>query len=623
MTQIERIAYRESEVAEDDTRLVLQARDKGCDIDVTYADAITRGIEIAQAEFGPEICAEHGEAIIQEGKDTIYFMHIYGLANHPLAHFLDGADAYVSCEIEKRDGLADRFASLDEYPVRSAEQRHHEGALWAALTLLNPEVYEALLRRMEEEEEEADAAIERAESGADDEPKAAWKSKRRKKNWATISEDAVALRFAEAFSDALRYCHSAGAWHEWNKAAWTKDQTANVFDLIRAVAREVAAPAGGDDQKKAGKASFAAGVERFARADRALAVKADFWDRNPMLLGTPGGTVDLKTGVLRPSDRADGITKLTAVTPAATADCPIWLAFLHQATNGNAALIRFLQQWCGYCLTGDISEHALLFIYGPGGNGKGVFLNTVAKIFDAYHKTAPMETFTASNSDRHTTDLAGLHGARHVGVSETEEGKAWAESKIKSVTGGDPVSARFMRQDFFEYEPQYKLTIIGNHKPRLRNVDDAARRRLNIVPFIHKPAKVDPYLGDKLKAEWPAILRWAIDGCLDWQKNRLVRPKVVTDATAEYFEDQDSFAQWLEECCDVEIGNRYKTATSDDLFASWSGYARAAGIDASTKIAFGEKLRGANLEPYKNNGQRGWRFVQVRHPRTYGQKDDE
>lgn len=496
---------------------------RDCDVDSKYAAEIAEGTEVVRAEFA-EIWPEHGERIIDEAKTVLYTMAIFGMAYNPLANFLHGADVFVSRYVEGRESFADRFARFYEPAGR---QERLERTLWAVLSLLDQEVYEALLKRVEEEEA-ADAAIERAEeeSEADDEPKAAWKSKRRKKNWGPISEDAVALRFAEAFSDALRYCHSAGAWHEWNKAAWSKDQTGRAFDLIRAVAREVAAPAGGDDQKKAGKASFAAGVERFARADRALAVQADFWDRNPMLLGTPGGTVDLKTGVLRPSDRADGITKLTAVTPAATADCPIWMEFLRQATRGDGELIRFLQQWCGYCLTGDISEHALLFLYGGGGNGKGVFLNTVAKIFNAYHKTAPMETFTASKSDGHPTDLAGLHGARHVGVSETEEGKAWAESKIKSVTGGDPVSARFMRQDFFEYEPQYKLTIIGNHKPRLRNVDDAARRRLNIVPFIHKPAKVDPYLGDKLKAEWPAILRWMIDGCLDWQKIVLSAPRL-------------------------------------------------------------------------------------------------
>ena len=347
----------------------------------------------------------------------------------------------------------------------------------------------------------------------------------------------------------------------------------------------------------------------------------DFWDRNPMLLGTPRGTVDLTTGALRPSDPTDGITKLTAVAPAARAEAPTWLSFLNDATNGDGELIHFLQQWCGYCLTGDVSEHALLFLYGPGGNGKSVFLNTVAGAMLDYHVTAPMETFTASNSDRHPTDLAGLRGARLVAVSETEEGRAWAESKIKGVTGGDPVSARFMHQDYFEYKPLFKLTIIGNHKPRLRNVDDAVRRRFNIVPFIHKPANPDPRLEDKLRSEWPAILRWAIDGCLDWQKDRLVRPKVVTDATAEYFDDQDSFSQWLEECCDVEIGNRYKTATSDDLFASWSGHARAAGIEAGTKIAFGEKLRGARLEPYKSDRQRGWRFVQVRRPATFGTEE--
>ena len=515
--------------------LTLPFRDTGCDVDVRYADAIASGTEIAKAEFA-EIWAEHGDQIIEEGKQTLYVMHICGMAYNPLANFLDASDAFVSCDIEKRESFADRFA---RFHGSAGRWRRLEKAMWALWILLtDPEVYEALKKRMveeEQEQEEADAAMARDEREESEAPRKG----KRKKNWGPISEDAVALQFAASFSDMFRYCHSAGAWHEWDRAAWIKDQTGKAFDLIRAVAREVAAPAGGDDQKKAGKASFAAGVERFARADRALAVKADFWDRNPMLLGTPGGTVDLKTGVLRPSDRADGITKLTAVAPAPTADCPIWLEFLHQATNGDAELIRFLQQWCGYCLTGDISEHALLFVYGPGGNGKGVFLNTVAKIFDAYHKTAPMETFTASSSDRHTTDLAGLHGARLVAVSETEEGKAWAESKIKSVTGGDPVSARFMRQDFFEYEPLYKLTIIGNHKPRLRNVDDAMRRRVNMAPFIHKPAEVDPYLGDKLKKEWPAILRWMIDGCLDWQKNRLMRPKVVTDATAEYFEDQE------------------------------------------------------------------------------------
>ena len=154
-------------------------------------------------------------------------------------------------------------------------------------------------------------------------------------------------------------------------------------------------------------------------------------------------------------------------------------------------LQRFLQQMAGYCLTGDISEHALFFVYGTGGNGKGVFLNTVAGILGDYAATAAMDTFTASQGDRHPTDLAMLRGARLVTAAETEEGRAWAESRIKQLTGGDPITARFMRQDFFTFQPAFKLVIVGNHKPVLRNVDEAARRRFNIIPFTRKPPKPD------------------------------------------------------------------------------------------------------------------------------------
>ena len=147
-----------------------------------------------------------------------------------------------------------------------------------------------------------------------------------------------------------------------------------------------------------------------------------------------------------------------------------------------------------------------------------------------------------------------LRGARLVSATETEEGRAWAESRIKQLTGGDPISARFMRQDFFTYVPTFKLVFIGNHKPALRNVDDAARRRFNIVPFLHKPPTPDQHLEQKLRAEWPAILRWMIDGCLAWQRDGLVRPAIVAAATEEYFSEQDILRQWVEECC--EIGRR-------------------------------------------------------------------
>jgi putative DNA primase/helicase len=305
--------------------------------------------------------------------------------------------------------------------------------------------------------------------------------------------------------------------------------------------------------------------------------------------------VDLRTGVLRPAKREDYITKLTGCVPAEPGTPhPLWSRFLAEATAGDVGLQRFLQQIAGYCLTGTTTEHALFFVHGPGGNGKSLFLNIIAAILGAYATTAAMDTFTASQSDRHPTDLAKLNGPRMVAASETEEGRAWAESRIMALTGGDQISARFMRQDFFEFTPQFKLVIVGNHKPVLRNVNDAAKRRFNIIPFLHKPPKPDFGLEAKLKAELPAILRWALDGCQDWQANGLVRPAVVTEATAEYFSEQDSVAQWVAECCDT--GGRNVSDTTANLFSSWTTYAMANGEKPGTTKWFNQVLQRQGAE---------------------------
>ncbi len=354
------------------------------------------------------------------------------------------------------------------------------------------------------------------------------------------------------------------------------------------------------------------GVERFAQADRAFARTSDEWNRDPWLLGTPGGTVDLRTGVLRPARQEDHISRGAAVAPADRADCPLWLSFLEQATAGDRALVGFLQRWFGYCLTGVTGEHALLFVYGPGGNGKGVLLTTAAGIFADYAATAAMDTFTASKGDKHPTDLAMLHGARLVMTTETEEGHAWAEARIKALTGGDPITARFMRRDFFTYTPAFKLTISGNHKPALRNVDDAARRRFNVVPFLNKPDEPDRGLPDKLKAEWPGILRWMIEGCLAWQEGGLQRPRAVLDATAEYFAEQDLLAQWLEERC--ERGKDFGE-TGAALFASWRGFAQQRGEDGGSAKWFAATLERQGFHRTKDCKHfRGRGFLDLRLP---------
>ncbi len=443
-----------------------------------------------------------------------------------------------------------------------------------------------------------------------------------------LTEDGIGLAFTKAHQDLLRYDHSVGAWFQWTGKVWRKDETRLAFSWARRVCRETAkeAQATGKQLAILAKASTAAAVERFAQSDPALAVTSAIWDRDPYLLGTPGGTLDLRNGKLRDAVREDHITKLTGATPSDTADCPLWREFLKQVTANDEGMIRFLQQWCGYCLTGDITEHALLFAHGPGGNGKGVFLNTVAKAMGDYAATAAMDTFTASQTDRHPTDLAMLRGARLVTASETEEGRAWAESRIKTMTGGDRIRARFMRQDFFEYDPQFKLMIIGNHKPVLRNVDDAARRRFNMVPFVFKPPVKDTKLEEKLHAEWPGILRWMIDGCLDWQKNGLLRPEIVTKATAEYFGEQDIVQQWIEDAC--ERGS-LQFDTTAVLFRSWTDHAVANGEKPGTSKWFSQTLARLGYEAVKNtpgqHGKRGFKGISVRlaKDRTErGQTDD-
>lgn len=427
-----------------------------------------------------------------------------------------------------------------------------------------------------------------------------------------ITQDAVALAFAAKAAGWLRYDHDRKCWFTWDTVCWRQEKKPIGFQFARKLARMDAVGGSKSDLKEAGKSAFAAGVERFAQGDEKLSVTSEIWDRDPWLLGTPGGTVDLRTGLLRPARPEDNITKLTAVTPAASDDCPLWLEFVHFVTRKDAELNRFLQQWFGYCLTGDIREHALVFGYGPGRNGKGVLINTISGILGDYAVTAPMDTFTASRNASHPTDLAMLMGARLVAVSETERGRAWAESRIKTLTGGDPITARFMRQDFFTFLPEFKLFIVGNHKPILRNVDEAARQRFNIVPFLAVPKKKDLQLAEKLKPEWPAILRWCIDGGGDWIENGLVRPASVIAETEAYFAEQDVFAQWLEEKCDCEPGNRYKTETVGNLYAAWTAFAKAAAHEPGNRQTFSDELAGRGFERHRTTTAREFRGIQFR-----------
>jgi putative DNA primase/helicase len=275
---------------------------------------------------------------------------------------------------------------------------------------------------------------------------------------------------------------------------------------------------------------------------------------------------------------------------------------------------------CGYCLTGETREHTLAFLWGTGANGKSKFIEAISGCVGEYHRAAPIETFTASSSDRHPTDLAGLRGARLVTAVETEEGRRWAEPKIKTLTGGDKISARFMRQDFFEYVPQFKLLIAGNHKPGLRSVDEAIRRRFNLIPFAVTipPHERDQQLGDKLKAEWPGILAWMIEGCIAWQERGLDPPKAVTAATSAYLEAQDAISAWIDDQCERDPNAWERSQT---LFASWKAWAERSGEAYGDIKTFRDRLeaRGIYHKRQGGTGRTGYQGLAIKAQEEGGQ----
>jgi putative DNA primase/helicase len=307
-------------------------------------------------------------------------------------------------------------------------------------------------------------------------------------------------------------------------------------------------------------------------------------------------TLDLRTGLARPHRREDYNTKITAVAADERVPIPLWTEFLGTVTDHNKELQEYLQRLSGYCMTGVTIEHVLFFLYGTGANGKGVFLNTLHGIWGDYAAVASMETFIETKFPQHPTDLAMLAGVRLVIAQETEKGRAWAEAKVNSMTGGDPITARFMRQDFFTYTPKFKLVIAGNHKPSLRSVNEAVRRRLQLIPFtVTIPAeKRDKQLTEKLKAEWPGILNWALQGCLWWQKDGLQPPAIVREASEAYFTEEDAIGRWIEACCAVD---KAYSESSGALYRSWKKWAEDAGERPGSNKALTKTLDERGFSP--------------------------
>jgi putative DNA primase/helicase len=425
-----------------------------------------------------------------------------------------------------------------------------------------------------------------------------------------FSDEVLAQNFIEQRRTDLSYTASWGKWLLWDGRRWVQDEKLAAFSLVRQFCYEQAQQAESREAKGIASAGTVAAIERLARADQRIAVALNEWDIDPWVLNTPAGTIDLRTGIIRDCNPADKLTKIVGIAPDWNCPIPLWMAFLDTVTSGNPDLITYLQRVAGYSLTGSTAEHSIFFIFGTGANGKTTFINTITACTGEYHRVAPIETFTASSTERHPTELAGLRGARLVTAVETEEGRRWDESKIKALTGGDPISARFMRQDFFQFTPQFKLIIAGNHKPGLRSVDEAIRRRFNLIPFTRTipPADRDAGFPEKLKAELPGILAWMIDGCTAWQKQGLQPPQIVTDATYAYLEAEDGVSAWIEEHCRRDPDS---FATSTALFTSWSEWAAKHGEYVGTVRKLVSTLESKGFQPIRKKSARGFQGLRI------------
>ena len=446
-----------------------------------------------------------------------------------------------------------------------------------------------------------------------------------------LSHDALASDMgARGWDRDARHVATWGRWLFWTGSHWQPDTRLDHMTRTRGFLRERAAELVEWAERKADKLdaeegegkgdklrgwakdqartlrskTTVAAVESLARANRRSVAQPDDFDGNRLLLGTPGGTVDLRTGILREARRDDMLTKQTATTPAQGTP-ERWLRFLHEVFDGDAELVAFMQRAAGYALTGETREHKLLFLYGTGRNGKSVFLNTLFEIWGDYARRAHATTFLNSTGEKHPTDLAGLQGARLAAGSELPVGKTWDESVIKDLTGGDTMTARYMRGDFFDFEPQLTLMIAGNNQPSFRGVDEAIRARVVLVPFTvtFPPEQRDQHLPEKLRREAPQILQWAIEGALEWQRRGLDVPATVAAASAEYFDDEDTLGQFLaDETTDTPSG----FVTTSDLHQRFTQWCERQGLRAWTLRTLQKEVKGRGYQAHRRNQGAGF-----------------
>jgi putative DNA primase/helicase len=420
----------------------------------------------------------------------------------------------------------------------------------------------------------------------------------------------------------VRYCYALRSWFSWTGSRWEPDAGAVVMAHAKHTVRTIysEAVAGADPAARAAVAAWARKSEHEARVRAAvflaqsepgIPIEVAQFDTNPWALNVANGVVDLRTGQLRPHRREDYLSKLAPVAFDPAARCPRWLRFLSEIFNANDTMIAFVQKAIGYALTGVTTEQVFFLLYGTGANGKTTLLKVIVSILCDYAMSTRPETFMVKGPDANPIDVARLRGARLVTAAEADNGQRLAEALMKQMTGGDVMTARFMRAEFFDFVPEFKIFLASNFKPVIRGSDHAMWRRVRLVPFAVAipPEKQDRQLEVALRAEAPGILAWAVQGCLAWQREGLGLPDEVRVATDAYRVEMDVLGQFIADRCRIDGAGEITTAELYGAYRSWCDEVRETPM---SKRTFGLRLADRGVTQARSKAARGWRGIRLR-----------
>jgi putative DNA primase/helicase len=431
-----------------------------------------------------------------------------------------------------------------------------------------------------------------------------------------------AERLVDQFGRELRYSHPMKKWFHWDGMRWRPDSqsiaTQRAMTTVRGIYKEAAAQDTVD--KRAALSEWAVNSEsaskigamvQLARSIPEVIVLPEQLDQNPWLLNTGSGTLDLKTQKLTPHDQGDLITAVTGTDYDPAAECPRWMQFLDEIFGSDDEIIEFVQRAVGYSLTGNTREQVIFLCWGDGANGKSTFLFALEKALNDYAANTPFDTFDSGNKSQTGNELARLKGKRLVIAIEAENERTLAEARVKSVTGGDRVTCRFLYGEFFEYDPEFKIWLAVNHKPIIRGTDHGMWRRIILIPFTQsfKGVRDDKTLRDILTLELPGILAWCVRGLTKWLDVGLATPERLVQATAAYRAEMDVVQQFIDERCD--LGDGFAVPTKD-IYSAYGYWAKDYGERVLSHRSFGLELARRGFVKQKSNSQIRWRGLKLR-----------